>query len=144
MHGGKMERLLEETFTQSRVQYGVYFPEDSATGHFDYLIGVPVAEGIAVPEPYEIRKLPAASYAVFSSPPAEEKNFSAAVYNTWAHIFGTWIPASGLVIDGRGLQFELYDERASRKTAKVCDIYIPVMLNSAAPQSSPNTAAVKV
>jgi AraC family transcriptional regulator len=145
MHEGKMDRLLGEAFAQGRVQYGVYFPEDPVTGNFDYLIGVPAAEEMAVPEPYEARILPAASFAVFSRSPAEEKNFSAAVYNTWAHIFGTWIPASGMEIDGRGLQFELYDERASRETAKVCDIYIPVMSKlAAALQSSPNTIAVKV
>jgi AraC family transcriptional regulator len=145
MREGKMDRLLGESFAQSRIQYGVCFPEDPVTGNFDYLIGVPAAEGTTIPKPYEVRELPAASYAVFSSTPAAEKDFSAAVYNTWAHIFGTWLPSSNMKIDGKGLQFELYDERACRETAKVCDIYIPVIPKSApALQSSPNTAAVKV
>jgi AraC family transcriptional regulator len=149
LHDGRMERLLGEEFAANRVQYGVNFPEDPLTGNFDYFIGVPVRNGARIPKTYKVRRLPSALYAAFSSDPAEEWNFSAAVYNTWAYVFGAWLPASGMAIDGKGLQFERYDERATRISAKICDIYVPVIPFPAAPrvrvsQSSPNTIAVNV
>jgi AraC family transcriptional regulator len=127
LHDGRMERLLGEDFAADTVQYGVNFPEDSQTGKFEYLIGVPVKAGAQVPGGYEVRKLPAASYAAFSSEPAEERKFSAAVYNAWAYVFGSWLPTSGMAVDGKGLQIERYDERALRASDKVCDVYVPVV-----------------
>jgi AraC family transcriptional regulator len=149
LHDGRMEGLLKEDFVADDVQYGVHFPEDPLTGKFDYLIGVPVKEGARVPEPYEVRILPSAYYTVFLSEPADEQNFSAAVYNAWAYIFGAWLPASGMAIDRKGLQFERYDERAARASAKICEIYIPVIVDPEASSakaslSSPKTTAVNV
>jgi AraC family transcriptional regulator len=127
IHDGRMDRLLNEAFAKDRVQYGVCFPEDPETGIFEYLIGVELKEGAVVPEPYAVRELPPASYAVFPTPPANDANFSAEVYNTWAYIYGTWLPASDMAIDGKGLQFERYDERAHASEGKVCDVYVPVV-----------------
>jgi AraC family transcriptional regulator len=131
LHDGRMERLQHEDFIKSHVQYGVCFPEEPITGNFQYLIGVEVKEEAAVPLMYEVRELPPAAYAVFSSEPAAEEKFSAAVYNTWAYIYGSWLPRSGLHIDGRSCDFEFYDDRAMAETGKVCDVYVPVICTSA-------------
>jgi AraC family transcriptional regulator len=164
IHDGRMNRLLNEAFAKSRVQYGVGFPEEPETGRFEYLIGVEAKDGVCIPELYEVRELPSASYAVFSSSPAKAEKFSAEVYNTWAYIYGTWLPSSGMAMDGKGLQFELYDERILDAEEKVCDVYIPVVyardtqrhprqertfaMNPPAFgrdfQSSPNTTAVNI
>jgi AraC family transcriptional regulator len=162
INDGMMDRLQNESFVKNRTQYGVCFPEDPQTGNFEYMIGLELKKGALIPEPYEVRALPPASYAVFSSFPANEANFFAEVYNTWAYIFGTWLPSSGMAINGEGLQFELYDERAMVEKGKICDVYVPVIYHDKAAffreeeyftpelsagrifQSSPNTMAVNV
>jgi AraC family transcriptional regulator len=60
-------------------------------------------------------------YAVFSSPPADEANFSLAIQGT------EWFPNSGYEFDSNGVDFEFYGERCMGKTGKVCEIYIPVV-----------------
>ncbi|MDR0623430.1 MAG: GyrI-like domain-containing protein [Treponema sp.] len=124
---GRMERLQNEDFVKFHTHYGVCFFEDSASGNFQYLIGLEVKEGAAVPPEYEVRQLPSAAYAVFSTEPANEEDFFSAIYNTWAYIYGHWLPKSGLHIDGRSCDFELYDDRARPETGKVCDVYVPVV-----------------
>ncbi|MDR2259082.1 MAG: GyrI-like domain-containing protein [Treponema sp.] len=124
---GRMERLQNEDFIKSHAHYGVCFSENSTNGDFQYLIGLEVKDGAAVPPGYEARQLPPTAYAVFSTEPADAENFFSAVYNTWAYIYGFWLPKSGLHIDGRSCDFELYDDRARPETGKVCDVYVPVI-----------------
>lgn len=167
LNDGRRERLWHEDFIKSTVQYGVCFPEEPITGNFQYLIGMELKEGAAVPPGYEIRELPSAAYAVFPSAPTDDAHFTAEVYNTWAYIYGWWLPQSGLYMDRRSCDFELYDGRAETETGKICDVYVPVACapgmislpdiadapgsaeKPAAPpvrsaQSSPKTTAVKV
>jgi AraC family transcriptional regulator len=127
MNDGRMERLQNEDFVKSHVHYGVCFSEDPRTGNFQYLIGMAVKEGAVIPAEYEVRELPAAAYAVFSIVPAEGDDLTAAIYNTWAYIYGSWLPKSGLHIDGRSCDFEYYDDQSSAPAGQVCDVYIPVI-----------------
>ncbi|GHV81761.1 hypothetical protein AGMMS49991_03190 [Spirochaetia bacterium] len=139
MTDGRMEKLHGEGFLTSHTEYGACFPENPATGEFEYLIGVEAAappltspvDGLAtasqVPPAYEVRDIPAATYAVFSSPPADSAGFIDAIQGVWRYIFADWLPKSTWQIDPKGVNFELYDERAMAEAGKVCDIYVPVV-----------------
>jgi AraC family transcriptional regulator len=121
---GKMQKLHNERFVKDHVEYGIYFREDPRTGNFEYFLGLDLGEEDA-PD-YTVRELLPAHYSVFSSPPADTPDFPAAIYNTWAFIFGDWLPKSGREIDRDFPVFERFDERVWHETGKVCDIYIPL------------------
>jgi AraC family transcriptional regulator len=127
IESGKMERLNGEAFVKDHRHYGVWCKEDPDTSGMEYLIGLEVDRDAAVKPDYEVRELRPASYMVFSSLPAEESEFTAAIQKTWARIYGDWIPQSEYEINVMAFEFELYDERAWSEKGKVCDIYIPVI-----------------
>jgi AraC family transcriptional regulator len=124
---GRMQKLHGESFLKSHAEYGACFPENPENGEFAYVIGVEVKEGYDIPDGYHVCTIPGALFAVFSSPPADESNFSPAIQGTWDYIMSEWFPNSGYEFDGNGVDYELYDERCKGKTGKVCDIYIPVV-----------------
>ena len=124
---GRMEKLHGESFLKSHAEYGACFPENPENGEFVYVIGVEVKEGHVIPDGYHACSLPEALYAVFSTPPCDEANFSPTIQGTWEYIMSEWFPNSGYEFDGNGVDFEIYDERCKGKTGKVCDIYIPVV-----------------
>jgi AraC family transcriptional regulator len=131
---GRMEKLHGESFIKSHTEYGACFPENPATGDFEYIIGVEVRDADArgidageVPPAYRIREVPAAVYAVFSSHPADGAGFPAAIQGMWRCIFAEWLPGAAYQIDPNGVNFELYDERCMSENDKVCDIYIPIL-----------------
>jgi AraC family transcriptional regulator len=124
---GRMKDLHGEPFLKSHDEYGACLREDPVTGTFEYLIGAEVQDGAAIPDSYQVREIPPAEYAVFSSPPADGTGFSDAIQNTWRRLFAEWLPNSGYDIDPKGIQYELYDERSMSETAKVCDICVPVV-----------------
>lgn len=123
---GRMEKLHRESFVKNHAEYGACFPEDSETGRFKYAIGVEVSEDAAIPSGYDVSDLPPATYAVFTTPPAQAADFSAHIQGTWQFIFGEWFPSSGFEFADGCVDFEYYDERGMVETGKVCDIYIPV------------------
>jgi AraC family transcriptional regulator len=126
MSDGRMQKLHSESFVKNHTEYGVCFPED-ADGSFEYVIGVEIKEGAKAGEGYYCCEIPAASYAVFTTPQADAAGFSDAIQQTWRDIFSQWLPKSGRRIDEAGLSFELYDERSMSETGKVCEIRIPVI-----------------
>lgn len=126
MTDGRCEKLHRQSFVKNHAEHGACFPADPETGTFDYAIGVEVPEGAAVPAEYDVREIPAATYAVFSTPPCNNANFTAAIQGVWQFIFNEWFPASGYEYARGGVDFELYDERCMTENAKICDIYIPV------------------
>jgi AraC family transcriptional regulator len=124
---GRVKKLHGESFLKSHVEYGACFPENLEDGEFVYVIGVEIKEGHDVPDGYHVCTLPEALYARFTTPPADEANFSLSIQGTWNYIYSEWFPNSGYEFDSNGIDFELYDERCMAKTGKVCDIYIPVV-----------------
>ncbi len=127
IHDGRMERLCKENFMGRRAEYGACFPEDPEDGGFDYMIGLEVKEGLKVPEEYDVREIPAATYVVFSTPPSDTAGFVHAIQGTWNYIYNEWFPASGYEYAPGGVDYELYDERCMKDTGKVCEIYIPIV-----------------
>jgi AraC family transcriptional regulator len=84
-------------------------------------------------------EVPAASYAVFTTPPVdttqsstyEDGAFTKAIRDTWQYIFEEWFEKSGYVFDESKLDFEFYDERCHFRTDSVMDIYVPVKKKTA-------------
>ena len=127
---GRQEKLHSESFFKNHNEYGACFAEDPANGRFEYVIGLEIKDDLdfaGIPEKYHTCTIPEAIYAVFSSPPADDAGFVSSIQGTWRYILSEWFPASGYEYDGNGADFELYDERCMSETAKVCDIYIPVV-----------------
>lgn len=127
MTDGRMEKLHAEDFVKKHDEYGACFPEDPETGEFEYVIGVETREGAAIPGDYQIRRLPGATYAVFSTPPSNATNFSNTIQGTWNYIFNEWFAKSGYEYAPNCADFELYDDTCMSDTGKVCAIYIPIV-----------------
>ncbi len=124
---GRMKRLHSEGFLSAHAEYGVCFPVNSETGTFDYMIGVIPKEGAHISEEYDVRTIPAATYAVFSSPASVREAFVPSIQGTWQFIYNEWFPACGYEYAPGCVDFELYDERCMGDKDLVCDIYIPVI-----------------
>lgn len=127
MSGGMMEKLHSENFIKKHDEYGVCFQEDTTTGEFEYVIGVERIDGSEIPDEYHLCEVPPATYAVFSTPPCDASNFTAAIQGTWNYIFNEWFPKSGYEYAPDCNDFELYDDRCMPDEGKICDIYIPVV-----------------
>jgi AraC family transcriptional regulator len=126
-HDGRKEKIHKETFVKNHNEYGACFQENSENGEFEYVIGLEVKEGHAIPKEYHVCTIPEAMFAVFSSPPADDKDFSSAIQGTWNYIFSEWFPHSGYEYDKNSVDFEFYDEASMGYTGKVCKIFIPVV-----------------
>ncbi len=124
---GRMQALHSQPFVGRHAEYGACFPEDPEAGCFEYMIGVEVQDGAEVPEGFDVREIPAATYAVFSTPPADKATFTAAIQGVWQYMYAEWFPNSGYEYMPGGVDFEFYDERCMGETGNVCDIYLPVV-----------------
>ncbi len=127
MGSGDLKKLHEEGFVKDHAEYGACFPEDPNTGEFDYVIGLEVKDGASIPTGYHVCELPPAAYAVFSTPPCDAAHFVPSIQGVWQFIFNDWFPKSGFEYAPGCVDFERYDDRCMSETAKVCDIYIPVV-----------------
>ena len=124
---GRQEKIHKEAFVKSHEEYGACFPESPENGEFEYVIGLEIKDGHDIPQGYHVCTIPEALYAVFTIPPADEANFSSVIQGTWKYIFSEWFPSSGYEFAAGAVDYELYDERCTRETNKVMDIYIPVV-----------------
>ena len=127
MSDGRAQKLHAEPWIKSHSEYGACFSEDPETGEFSYVIGLELKDGAAAPEGYYQCEIPAATYAVFSTPPCDDASFSPSIQGTWSYIFSEWFPNSGCEYAPGCVDFELYDERCMTENGKVCDIYLPVV-----------------
>jgi AraC family transcriptional regulator len=104
-----------------------------------YLLGVIVEDFTKVtPEMMKVT-VPAADYAVFTTPPVDtsqntadgDSRFSRSIRDTWKYIFEEWFPSSGYVFDTRKLDYEFYDERCHSRPDSVMEIRVPVKKKTA-------------
>ena len=93
--------------------YGVSFPA-GPDGSFDYMAGMAVRRATETPEGLEVRKVPAATYAVFACPVQS-------IGQTYRYIFGEWRAKSGYKTDNATPAFEEYPP--------VTDTNAPVLLH---------------
>lgn len=122
-----METLHSAFLPVSHSEYGICMDMDMETGEFSYVIGLEVADPDGVPAQFHKALVPAATYAVFTTPPADQAGFVAAIQGTWGFIYEQWFPASGYEYAPGCADFELYDERCMGETGKQIDIYLPVV-----------------
>lgn len=112
-------------------EVGLCIPAD-AGGNAVYLLGVIVEDFSLVTPDMLTAIVPAAQYAVFTTPPVDAtdrerpETFAEVVKSTWRYIFEDWFPGSGYVHDEGKLNFEFYDERCHARVDSVMEIYVPV------------------
>jgi AraC family transcriptional regulator len=124
MSDGRLEKLHQEPFVKNHAEYGACLPMDE-NGNFKYFIGVET-NGMPIPATYDVYEVNSQSYAVFTTPKANNDNFSQKIQETWRFIYAQWLPNSPYVFDSAGIDFELYDQRCYSDENKVIDIYIPI------------------
>jgi len=76
LYDGRRKKLHSENFVKSHTEFGACIQINLENGEFLYVIGVEVKEGCEIPNEYHVCVIPEALYAVFSSPPVDEGNFS--------------------------------------------------------------------
>ncbi|MFA1621446.1 GyrI-like domain-containing protein [Rhizobium mongolense] len=102
--------------------YGICTHIQGETETFRYMAGAEVTDAGDLPEGFTTLKVPGQRYAVFT-----HRGHVSAIAATMHHIFGTWLPASGLKHAEMPDMFERYDERFDPHTGMgITEIWIPV------------------
>jgi AraC family transcriptional regulator len=100
--------------------YGVCCNFDGE-GNMDYVCGVEISGGSAVPDPLCHLELAAQRYAVFI-----HRDHISTIRKTWRAIFNQWIPASGYK-PARGPQIEAYGRNFNAVTGQGgVEIWVPI------------------
>lgn len=103
------------------LRVGVIGAQVAEGGRLDYLAGRILKDGLTPPDGFDVRRVPAGTFAVFT-----HKGPAATIGHTLHYIFGAWLPRSGRTLRD-GPEFERYPENydPTSDTAEV-DICIPV------------------
>ena len=115
-------------------EVGICIPSQN-DGTVIYILGVVVDDFSKVTEKMMTFEIPAASYAVFTTPPINtsktnpnaKQDFSDSIRETWQYIFKSWFSSKDYELDTSKYEFEFYDERCHFRTDTVMDIYIPII-----------------
>jgi AraC family transcriptional regulator len=127
---GDTEKILYTSQnTVKHGEYGICVNINSDSDEFSYVLGVEVSDFGNVKQDMCSIQVPSATYAVFTTPAVEDKDFVASIEGTWRYILEEWFPSSNYEIDDSKLDFEFYDERCHPwEYEKVSmDIYVPVI-----------------
>ncbi len=127
MTDGRMQKLHSQPFLKEQTEYGVSFMADGEEGAIDYVIGVETLPGAEIPAEFHRCEIPAATYAVFATPPSDRSNFVQNIQGVWQYIYGEWFPTAGYEFAPGCADFERYDERCMGESGMVCEIYLPVI-----------------
>lgn len=127
MSSGQNKHLHGLEFVANHAEYGACFALPNEGGSFEYMIGLEYPEDAELPAGLQMRRLPAAQYAVFSTPPADMQNFSKEIQKVWAYIMNEWLPSSGYAFAENCVDYEYYAAQEMPENANTCDIYIPVV-----------------
>lgn len=108
MWGEFMSRYEEIENLTERCSYGVCFStfEGAAEGEFEYVACYAVEPGTKVPDGMVMRQVPEHKYAVFTHK-GKLDNLGA----TYAYIYETWLPQSGVELHEDMFDMDLYDQR---------------------------------
>jgi AraC family transcriptional regulator len=79
---------------------------------FSYLLAVRADDPLAVPEDMICIEIPEGTYAVFTTPWANDNESIEVTRKTWTYILNEWFPNSEYEIDENGYDYEYEDERA--------------------------------
>ena len=124
--------LYKEVKPSIHGEYGICFPPNMETGKFQYMLAVNAEGYVESSSKIIIAKIPEATYAVFTTPPAayKDRGFAKAIQGTYDYIMYEWFPHSGYEIAPHKPDFEYYDERCHDPVNSVMDIYIPIIKKS--------------
>ncbi len=129
---GECERKLYSILNpQKHGEYCICINTNMDTDDFSFLLGVEVTDfDLAEDDMYE-QEIPSATYAVFTTPPVEEKDFVDSIQGTWKYILEDWFPNNCYEIDDDNYDFEYYNERCHTwEYEKISmEIYIPIKSN---------------
>ena len=98
-HFETLQQIIQQHSVGSKY-YGISFAV-APDGGFDYMAGMAVRPVTETPEGLEVRKVPAARYAVFACPVQS-------IGQTYQYIFNEWRAKSGYEIDHATPAFEEY------------------------------------
>lgn len=118
-------RLYALASPEEHGEYYISIPSDN--GDYELFSGVKVQSLDKVDKSLRGQKVPAALYAIISTPPCfgTSTDFSETIIKTWEYIFNDWLPHSGYALDSSGLDFEFYDERCHSSPYSM-DIYLAI------------------
>lgn len=127
-------RLYEQLQPPQHGEIGICIPYQNSE-KVVYLFGVMVKNFNRVTSDMLVAEIPAATYAVFTTPPVNNLNtattydkdpLAISVKETWRYIFTEWSSKCPYTIDDTKYAFELYDERCHASENAVMSIYVPI------------------
>lgn len=130
VNGTRVETLLDEIVKPKKHGEYCFFYSSDNNKSFDYVMCSDCDDFTQIPDGLFKITVPAAQYAVFTTPPADAKNNGTeiAIRDTWKYIFDEWLPNSCYVFDDTKLDFEYYDLRCHTDTNSVMEIHVPIKL----------------
>ena len=122
------EKLYKQLNPPKHGEYCICINTDMATDDFSYVMAVGVDSFDKATEDMYKLEIPAATYAVFTTPEVSEEEFVDSIKGTWNYILQQWFPNSQYEIDESKFDFEYYDEHCHPwEYDKVSmKIYIPI------------------
>lgn len=104
------EKLYKHLNPPKHGEYCICINTNMDTDDFSYLMAVCVDNfDKATADMYKL-ELPAATYAVFTTPEVSDAEFVDSIKGTWTYILQQWFPNSQYEIDETKFDFEYYDE----------------------------------
>ena len=121
-------KLYESQNPPEHGEYGVCVNINPESDEFSWIMGVAVENYDKVTPELCTLEIPAATYAVFTTPAVDNDDFPNSIAGTWKYILDEWFPNSDYEIDDTKLDFEFYDERCHYTIFEkvAMDIYIPI------------------
>lgn len=126
---GKESKLYATQKVPKHGEYGICINTNTENDKFSYVLGVEVINFDNVFEEMYKLEVPGSTYAVFTTPEVDDKDFVSSIQGTWKYILEEWLPNSVYEIDSSKLDFEFYDEHCHPwEYEKIrMDIYIPII-----------------
>ena len=121
------EHQMSSSAQTVRGIYGINHDENMSGDTFEYLIADPCAPGAKAPYGYEIRTIPAFTWAVFPIRGAMPD----ALQNVNSRIFSEWLPGLKEYEFAAGYCVEYYDDpqkyaKGTQDADYYCEIWIPI------------------
>ncbi len=122
-------RIYQRVKVTRHGEYFLYYPQNDELTDFVYVIAGEVDDLDGVPQDMFRGMVPAATYAVFTTPPANDADgtFVKSIHDMWRYVFEQWLPESGYAYSPDGIDFEFYDERCHGGIGNVMEIHVPVV-----------------
>jgi len=130
---GKSESKLYTTLNPPKHgEYCMCIKTNMETDDFSYFLGVGVDTFNKATEDMSQLEIPSATYAVFTTPEVEKKDFVKSIQGTWKYILEEWFPSSGYEFDDDKFEYEYYDEHCHpwEYDKLSMQIYIPIKISN--------------